>query len=99
MQVSHDPTQFWVLVATVAALAGMVLSLGIKRRRVWVRMFPLEDGRTRVEFGGLARTDKAGWGEEFQYIVDDILERDSDDEDAADNNAATDESADDKDKS
>ena len=83
----------------MAALAGMVLSLGIKRRRVWVRMFPLEDGRTRVEFGGLARTDKAGWGEEFQYIVDDILERDSDDEDAADNNAATDESADDKDKS
>lgn len=94
LQVSHDPTQFWVLVATVAALAGMVMSLGIKRRRVWVRMFPLEDGRTRVEFGGLARTDKAGWGEEFQYIVDDILERDSDDEDSEGNDAAKDDNAD-----
>ncbi|MDO5030913.1 MAG: cytochrome c biogenesis protein ResB [Corynebacterium sp.] len=81
LQVSHDPTQFWVLVTTVAALVGMVLSLGIKRRRVWVRIFPLEDGKTRVEFAGLARTDKAGWGDEFTYIVDDILERDSDEDD------------------
>nr|WP_120490962.1 cytochrome c biogenesis protein ResB [Corynebacterium lactis] len=77
LQVSHDSTQIWVLGASMMALAGMVLSLGIKRRRVWVRLHPTADGGTRAEFGGLARTDKAGWGDEFQDIVDDILDRES----------------------
>lgn len=79
LQISHDSTQIWVLGASIMSLIGMVLSLGIKRRRVWVRLHPTADGGTRAEFGGLARTDKAGWGDEFQDIVDDILDRDSDD--------------------
>lgn len=79
LQISHDSTQVWVLGASIMSLIGMVLSLGIKRRRVWVRLHPTADGGTRAEFGGLARTDKAGWGDEFQDIVDDILDRESDD--------------------
>lgn len=79
LQISHDSTQIWVLGASIMSLIGMVLSLGIKRRRVWVRLHPTADGGTRAEFGGLARTDKAGWGDEFQDIVDDILDRESDD--------------------
>ena len=46
-------------------LASLVGSLTIKRRRIWVRLRPTEDGGTDVETAGLARTDRAGWGEEY----------------------------------
>lgn len=77
LQVSYDPAQFWVLVSAVVMMAGMLVSLVIKRRRVWARITPVSasseigagtDGRERrtvVELGGLARTDHAGWGDEF----------------------------------
>ncbi|MCP1388057.1 cytochrome c biogenesis protein ResB [Corynebacterium sp. TA-R-1] len=71
-QISRDPFQVWALAATVLMLTTLALSLTIKRRRVWVRLTPLEGG-TRVEIAGLARTDRAGWGSEFDDIVEAIL--------------------------
>ncbi|MDG3016065.1 cytochrome c biogenesis protein ResB [Speluncibacter jeojiensis] len=76
LQVSHDPTQDWVLVFAVTMIAGLLVSLLVKRRRVWARIYPdaasasLSTGkrRTVVELGGLARTDQAGWGEEFTKL-------------------------------
>ncbi|RBM21250.1 cytochrome C biogenesis protein ResB [Prauserella sp. PE36] len=77
LQVSHDPTQVWVLGFAIAMFAGLGGSLFIKRRRLWVRVAPVEDAdgkrRTVVEVGGLARTDQAGYGEEFAKIADDLL--------------------------
>ncbi|AHI01681.1 cytochrome c biogenesis protein ResB [Kutzneria albida] len=77
LQVSHDPTQTWVLVFAVLVLVGLAGSLAIKRRRVWVRVTPAgEDepgGRTVVEVGGLARTDQAGYGEEFTRLAAELL--------------------------
>ncbi|CRK55323.1 Ccs1/ResB-related putative cytochrome C-type biogenesis protein [Alloactinosynnema sp. L-07] len=73
LQISHDPTQVWVLVFSVLIVMGLLLSLSIKRRRVWVRATPREDGRTAVEVGGLARTDQAGYGEEFGGLSHDLL--------------------------
>jgi cytochrome c biogenesis protein len=73
LQVSHDPTQVWVLVFSVLVILGLGVSLRIKRRRVWVRATPREDGRTVVEVGGLARTDQAGYGEEFGALSRDLL--------------------------
>jgi cytochrome c biogenesis protein len=81
LQVSHDPAQEAVLIAAVALLAGITASLVIKRRRFWVRIAPTApsttDGRrvpssSTVEFGGLARTDQAGYGEEFTRLVRDL---------------------------
>ena len=73
LQVSHDPAQLWVLVSAVLVLAGLAVSLTIKRRRFWVRATPAgdgePDGRTVVELGGLARTDQAGYGEEFARLA------------------------------
>ncbi|MCL2533009.1 MAG: cytochrome c biogenesis protein ResB [Nocardiaceae bacterium] len=80
LQVSHDPAQQWVLVSALVMMAGLLTSLVIKRRRVWVRIYPLQDPdtvsatlaeserRTVVELGGLARTDQAGWGDEFDRL-------------------------------
>ncbi len=73
LQVSHDPTQGWVLASTIVMLVGMVMSLAIKRRRMWVRLIPIDANTTRVEIGGLARTDRAGWGEEFEKISSQVL--------------------------
>ncbi|GAA1334422.1 cytochrome c biogenesis protein ResB [Saccharothrix algeriensis] len=73
LQVSHDPTQTWVLAFSVLVILGLGVSLTIKRRRVWVRATPQEDGRTVVEVGGLARTDQAGYGEEFTALSRDLL--------------------------
>ena len=78
LQVSHDPAQVWVLAFAVLVLIGLALSLGVRRRRFWARLTPVTgpDGRDRtvVEVGGLARTDRAGYGEEFERIAAALLE-------------------------
>ena len=84
LQVSHDPAQNWVLVSAVLMMAGLLVSLLVKRRRIWVRAYPQDpddDGsdkrRTVVEMGGLARTDQAGWGGEFDRLRTRLLGSDS----------------------
>ena len=102
LQTSYDPAQGWALVSAIFLVAGLLLSLTIRRRRVWYRIRPEEsdgeggDGaavgstvdaggagvgdeaagsnggrprRTLIEVGGLARTDQAGYGEEFGSLV------------------------------
>ena len=69
LQVSHDPAQPWVLAFAVTMLLGLGVSLTVKRRRLWVRATPGDGGRTVVSVGGLARTDQAGYGEEFSRVA------------------------------
>jgi cytochrome c biogenesis protein len=77
LQVSHDPAQTWVLGFAVVLVAGLGTSLVVKRRRLWVRVTPATDddpgGRTVVVLGGLARTDQAGYGEEFGRFAAELL--------------------------
>lgn len=80
-QISRDPTQNWVLVTTVISLISLVGSLMIRRRRIWVRFYPQENGTTRVETGGLARTDRAGWGGEYEKFHRELLGLKEEDED------------------
>ncbi len=70
LQVSHDPGQIWVLVFAITMMAGLVVSLVVRRRRIWVRLIPSAAGTVNVELGGLARTDNSGWGDEFERLVD-----------------------------
>ena len=70
LQVSYDPAQICVLVFAATMMAGLLASLIIRRRRVWVKIHKADDtGVLTVEMGGLARTDNAGWGEEFDRLV------------------------------
>lgn len=80
-QISRDPTQNWVLATTVISLVSLVGSLMIRRRRIWVRFYPQENGTTRVETGGLARTDRAGWGGEYEKFHRELLGLKEEDED------------------
>lgn len=69
-QINHDPGKQVVLGAVSAMVLGLVLSLGIRRRRLWVRATPDGAGRTLVEIGGLTRTDASGgFDDEFARHV------------------------------
>jgi cytochrome c biogenesis protein len=74
LQVSHDPGQLWVLVFAITMMAGLLVSLLVRRRRVWVRIVPAAPGTVNVQVGGLARTDNAGWGDEFERLTGRLLE-------------------------
>lgn len=75
LQVSHDPGQVWVLVFAMSMMAGLVVSLIVRRRRVWARIYPsdAQAGTVNVELGGLARTDNSGWGGEFEKLTERML--------------------------
>ena len=76
LQVSHDPGQAWVLVFAITMMAGLVVSLLVRRRRVWVRLTVAggeAGGTVNVELGGLARTDNSGWGDEFERLTERVL--------------------------
>jgi cytochrome c biogenesis protein len=73
VQVSHDPAQIWVLVFAMTMMGGLLVSLVIRRRRIWVRIRPAGPGSVSVELGGLARTDNSGWGDEFERLTERLL--------------------------
>ncbi len=55
LDVTYDPAKLFVLIFSVLALTGLMGSLFISRRRVWVRAGEHDDGRIMVEYGLLAR--------------------------------------------
>jgi cytochrome c biogenesis protein len=71
LRVDDDPGQKVVLVAAVLMVVGLIGSLTVRRRRLWVRFTP-DAGGTVVGVGGLARTDADSYAEEFRRTVADI---------------------------
>ncbi|SDG44068.1 cytochrome c biogenesis protein [Sinosporangium album] len=72
LQTTYDPGRVPALIASVIAVIGLILSLGVRRRRVWVRLAEVKDGNgTVVEVGGLTRTEggDAAFAGEFDDIV------------------------------
>jgi cytochrome c biogenesis protein len=66
LAITYDPGQLPALIAAIAALAGLLVSFLVRRRRVFVRAYPGGEGETIVEFAGLARTESsAAFGAEF----------------------------------
>jgi len=72
LQVRRNPGNPVALGSAVAAVLGIIATLGIRRRRVWVRVSPGDGRRTVVEFGGLARSESAGFAEEFAELSTDL---------------------------
>ena len=69
VQVGHDPGELIVLGAAGFMLIGLVSSLTVRRRRLFVRVRP--DGGFAV--GGLARTDPDRYAEEFDRVVERLV--------------------------
>ena len=53
--IHHDPTQGWVLLFAALVLGGLLTSLFVPRRRLWVKAIEQPDGTVRLEYAGLAR--------------------------------------------
>ena len=64
-----------VLGFAISMFLGLGASLLVKRRRLWVRVKPgtEDDPGTVIEVAGLARTDQAGYGEEFHRISERLI--------------------------
>jgi cytochrome c biogenesis protein len=55
LDVHHDPAQGWVLLFAILILAGLLTSLFVPRRRIWVKAVENSDGSLTLEYAGLAR--------------------------------------------
>lgn len=71
-KIAHDPGTRPALVGTVLALAGLMASLFVRRRRVWVRATAAGPGRTVVEVGGLSRTEEEGLAAHVDALTADL---------------------------
>ncbi|WP_375480403.1 cytochrome c biogenesis protein ResB [uncultured Jatrophihabitans sp.] len=73
LQVSHDPAQGYLLIAALAMVVGLIGSLGVRRRRLWLRIVPGGAGGTGsptvVHVGGLARSDSGNFTAEFEQVL------------------------------
>ena len=73
IQVSHDPSQGYLLISAVAMVLGLLGSLGIRRRRIWLRITPSDPAQgashTVVAVGGLARSDTGNFTTEFAGLL------------------------------
>jgi cytochrome c biogenesis protein len=73
LAITYDPGTAPALIAGLTALAGLLLSFFIRRRRMFVRAYPGPGGRTVVDVGGLVRSDASGGFEaEFATLAGDI---------------------------
>ncbi|WP_240898055.1 cytochrome c biogenesis protein ResB [Agromyces luteolus] len=68
--VHHDPSQVWVLVFALLILGGLLLSLFVPRRRMWVKAVTRPDGRVVLEYAGLARGDDPGLERAVEEFAD-----------------------------
>jgi cytochrome c biogenesis protein len=56
LDIHHDPTQLWVLVFAILILGGLLTSLFVPRRRMWVKAkTDAASGAVTLEYAGLAR--------------------------------------------
>ena len=59
LDIHRDPSQGWVLLFALLVLGGLLTSLFIPRRRIWVKAVDSGAG-IRLEYAGLARGDDPG---------------------------------------
>jgi cytochrome c biogenesis protein len=69
---ARDPGVPLVAVAAALLLCGLVPSLYVTRRRVWVRAVPAGTGGARVELAGLALQGKAAFEGELARLADQL---------------------------
>lgn len=71
---NHDPSKMLVFVSAIGIIVGLLGSLGIRRRRVFVRVRPVDQGADagqgamRVEVAGLARAEDARLRDEVRGV-------------------------------
>ena len=79
LAITYDPGQVPALVCGILALAGLLISFFVRRRRVFVRAVPAASGAgSVVTVGGLTRSDASGgFEEEFAELATEIAAAES----------------------
>jgi len=77
LDLRYDPSVVWLGVFAGAAMAGLVGSLFLRRRRIWVRLEPQENGTTLVTAAALARGDDPGLQRALNRVIADINPKES----------------------
>jgi cytochrome c biogenesis protein len=76
LSIRYDPGKLLALGGAVAALAGLIGSLMIRRRRVFIRVRPI-GGRSVVSIGGLAKGEDPGLAGAIEDLLSAIAHRTS----------------------
>ena len=71
----HDPTLGWLAATSLTAFAGLMISLGVTRRRLWVRVTARSDGGSDIEVAGLARGEDIGLADAVARVRETALGR------------------------
>jgi cytochrome c biogenesis protein len=82
VDIHHDPTPGYALLFALLILGGLLLSLFVPRRRVWIKAIPGAGTKaTRIEYAGLARGEDptlarsvADLAQRHQQHLDDVIE-------------------------
>ncbi|ANJ25666.1 cytochrome c biogenesis protein ResB [Agromyces aureus] len=68
--IHRDPLQIWVLVFAILIIAGLLVSLFIPRRRMWVKAAKRPGGGVVLEYAGLARGEDPGLDDAVSAFAD-----------------------------
>src|SRR5699024_1394432 len=71
--VAHNPFERWILLSALTAVGGLILSLFVPRRRVWVRVRETAEG-TVLEVAGLARSDDPSLEDDVRALASSLAE-------------------------
>jgi cytochrome c biogenesis protein len=74
LSIRYDPGKLLALIGAIAALAGLIASLMIRRRRVFVRVAAIGQ-RTVVSIGALAKGEDPGLAATVQDLLTTIAQR------------------------
>jgi cytochrome c biogenesis protein len=69
LDIHSDPSQGWVLLFASLSVAGLLTSLFIPRRRVWIKATAADDG-VELEYAGLARGEDPRLADAVSAIAD-----------------------------
>ena len=73
LSIRHDPGKWLTLASALLMLAGLLASLLVRRRRVFLRVSPGgAGGSTLVSIGGLAKDDDEGMPDVLQSVLDSL---------------------------
>lgn len=73
-QIASDPGTTLALLSAAVAIGGLMLSLFVRRRRIWIKVVDREPGGTLVQIGALARTDGDDVTTEVEAVAAELRE-------------------------
>lgn len=71
-QIAQDPGKELALLASMIAIGGLMLSLFVRRRRVWVKVVDIDGGGTLVQVAALGRTQSADLTDDVTVLAEHV---------------------------